>query len=211
MPLQLEKFYKQHDKYLFFSDKLKIIFDAMDERYKKAADYYGFNCTGCRDNCCRSLFFHHTLLEYLYIIKGYNELDNTNRITVTNRAQVVCRETDKAIKKNTTVRQMCPLNSDGLCLIYDYRPMICRLHGIPHELKKPGQNAVYGSGCDAFITQCKDKDYFKFDRTPFYMEMARLENDLKQAAGITIKLKMTVARMLIIPGNRHIEHEMHRY
>ncbi len=43
----------------------------MDLKYKEAADYYGFDCTGCEDNCCFTRFFHHTLLEYLYIMEGY--------------------------------------------------------------------------------------------------------------------------------------------
>ncbi len=75
--------------------------------------------------------------------------------------------------------------------------MICRLHGIPHELQKAGHRVMYSPGCDAFTKQIKAKEYYKFDRTPFYIKMAELENELKKAAGITQKLKMTVAEMLI--------------
>jgi len=39
-------------------------------------------------------------------------------------------------------------------------------------------------------------DAIKFDRTPFYIRMAELENELKKEAGITQKLKMTIAEML---------------
>ena len=75
--------------------------------------------------------------------------------------------------------------------------MICRLHGIPHELRKPGQPAVRVPGCDAFTDRFKEKDYFKFDRTPLYMEMAGLGKELREAVGFSEKIKMTVADMVL--------------
>jgi hypothetical protein len=168
----------------------------MDLKYKEAADYYGFDCKGCEDNCCFTRFFHHTLLEYLYIMEGYGTLDRTKQVKVKRRALEVCRKTDEAVEKGIPVRVMCPLNFDGLCLMYDYRPMICRLHGIPHELQRPGQSTMYGLGCDTFTKQCQEKELFKFDRTPFYIEMAELEKELRQAVGVRQKIKLTVAQML---------------
>jgi hypothetical protein len=75
--------------------------------------------------------------------------------------------------------------------------MICRLHGIPHEHRNPRRDITYGPGCQVFSKQVGKKDYYRFDRTPFYIKMAALEKDLKQAAGITTKVKMTIADMLI--------------
>ena len=74
--------------------------------------------------------------------------------------------------------------------------MICRLHGIPHELHTPGRDIICQPGCEAFSEQFGEKDYHRFDRTPFYLELASLEKDLKQAADITTKIKMTIADML---------------
>ena len=68
---------------------------------------------------------------------------------------------------------------------------------IPSELHRPGQKIIYSPGCDAFSEQCGNKDYIQFDRTPFYVEMAELEIKLKLAVGITQKIKMTVAQMLV--------------
>ena len=42
----------QHKKYTSFFNKLKIIYEAMGQRYKGVSDYNGFNCNGCEDNCC---------------------------------------------------------------------------------------------------------------------------------------------------------------
>ncbi|MBW2567935.1 MAG: hypothetical protein JRD93_00110 [Deltaproteobacteria bacterium] len=197
MFLPFEKVKDKYDKHLHFLDRLKVIYAAMDQKYQEAADYYGFYCEGCKDNCCSTLFYHYTLLEYFYILKGYSTLEYDRQVEIRNRVLEVCRKTDEADKKGMKVRLMCPLNFDDRCILYNYRPMICRLHGISHELQKSGQNVVHSPGCDAFTEQNREKSYFKFDRTPFYIRMAELENELKKEAGVTQKLKMTVAEMLI--------------
>ena len=110
---------------------------------------------------------------------------------------MVCRETAKADEKAMPVRLICPLNFDGLCTLYTNRPMICRLHGISHELRKPGQNIIRGPGCGMFDRGCSDRSYLKFDRTPFYLEMARLESELKQAVDLSGRVKMTIAEMIV--------------
>ena len=194
----LKKVKTQYNKYSLFLDRLKVIYEAMDQKYKEAADYYGFHCQGCHDNCCLTRFYHYTLLEYLYVLEGYNTLGPDRQIETRNRALEVCRKTDEADEKGIKVRLMCPLNFDGMCMVYNYRPMICRLHGIPHELQRGGQNVIHSPGCDVFTEQNREKSYFKFDRTPFYIKMAELENEMKIAAGINQKLKMTVAEMLIL-------------
>ena len=56
---------------------------------------------------------------------------------------------------------------------------------------------MYSPGCEAFTKQCEAKEYIKFDRTPFYVEMAKLERELREAVGFAQKFKMTVAQMLI--------------
>jgi Fe-S-cluster containining protein len=180
-----------------FFDRLYGIFADMDRQYAEAAKHYGFHCSGCEDNCCRTRFFHHTYLEFLYIHAGLNTLDLPRRQAIQSRAAWVCRETAKAVQKERPVRLMCPLNSDGLCMLYAYRPMICRLHGISHELRKPGQNVIHGSGCGMFDRRCSNQSYHKFDRTPFYFKMARVEGEFKQAIGLSERIKMTIAEMIM--------------
>jgi Fe-S-cluster containining protein len=190
----LSKIYrKTYDPFL---ERLKIIYSAMDKKYQQVADHYDFHCTGCDDSCCFTRFYHHTLLEYFYIIKGYRTLGNETRVEVKRRALDVCRKTLEADEKGEPVRLMCPLNRNNLCLIYTYRPMICRLHGVPHGLQRPGQGMFYAQGCEVFTRQCQGKEHMEFDRTPFYIEMAGLEKQLRQAMGMTEKIKMTVAQML---------------
>jgi Fe-S-cluster containining protein len=180
-----------------FRDRLKQIYAVMDRAYNRAAGRYGFGCDGCRDSCCRSRFYHHTLIEYDYLIEGLKTLNSEKLKEVTSRAILVVDETARADKSGTAIRLLCPLNFDELCILYPYRPMICRLHGIPHELQKPGQNPVNGSGCGTFDRRCRRQDYFKFDRTPFYRDMAMLEQEVRQAMGTNEKIRMTVAEMIL--------------
>jgi Fe-S-cluster containining protein len=180
-----------------FIKRLKKIFASMDQKYQEAADYYDFNCKGCEDNCCLTRFYHYTLIEYLYIKEGFHGLEDKKQVEVKQRSLTVCRKTDEADRKGQPVKQMCPVNFGSLCVLYSHRPMICRLHGIPHELHRPGQGILNSSGCGTFALKCHKKTYFKFDRTPFYMQMAALEKEMKQAVGMTQKIKMTVAQMIV--------------
>ncbi len=186
--------------YIPFLDRLKKIYEAMDRKYREAADYYGFECSGCEDNCCFTRFYHYTLIEYLYIKEGFYCLEDKKQVEVKQRSLAVCRKADEADETGKSVQVMCPLNFGGLCVLYPYRPMICRLHGIPHELKRPGQGLLNSPGCGTFALKYHKKKRFTFDRTPFYMHMAALENEMKQAVGITQKIKMTVAKMIVTFG-----------
>ena len=183
--------------YTDFKGRLKQIYFAMDQAYNTARVHYGFACAGCRDNCCRTRFYHHTAIEYIYMIEGLNRLTLKKLNEVKSRALRVLDETARAGANGEVVRPMCPLNFDELCILYPYRPMICRLHGIPHELQKPGQNPVRGPGCETFEQQCGSRSYFKFDRTPFYRNMALLEQKVKQTLGFDGKFKMSIAEMIV--------------
>jgi Fe-S-cluster containining protein len=178
-------------------ERLKKIYAAMDKAYRRAAENYHFNCEGCPDNCCRSRFYHHTVIEHVYLLKGLKTLTNKKQRDVKLRARGIVDQTSGGEPGEETMRLMCPLNFDELCILYPYRPMICRLHGIPHELKKPGQGARFGPGCATFDQRCGHKNYFSFDRTPFYRELAMLEQEVRQSLGYDGKIRMTVAEMLL--------------
>ena len=163
----------------------------MDRAYAAAAAGYGFQCRGCEDNCCRSLFYHHTALEYGYLAEGFAELPQPVRTAIRQRAATASAETAGPD------RPMCPLNIDQRCSLYPHRPMICRLHGIPHELHPPGNPSAGGPGCDAFTRSCGHRPAAPLDRTPLYRRMALLEQGLRRSAGLTRKFKATVAEMIL--------------
>ena len=192
----IEKITSCEEKFIPLIYRLEVIYKKMDEKYNETANHYGFCCSGCEENCCFTRFYHHTFAEYLYLHKGFETLELGNRGEIQEKALSVCRQTDELDKAGLPVRLLCPLNCEGMCILYEYRPMICRLHGLPHEIIMPGGGEKTGPGCDEFNARCSDKEYLKFDRTLFYTEMAGLEKDFKEAFGISERIRMTVAQML---------------
>jgi len=196
MQPSINKIRKHYMGNKLFKERLEELYGAMDLAYTTAANFYEFNCTGCVDNCCFTRFYHHTFIEYFYILDGFDALKPGQKIDIKERADAICKMFSEADRKGLPVRLMCPLNVDSLCLLYQYRPMICRLHGVPHELSTPGKGNRRNPGCNYFMGQHKNKKYYRFDRTSLYMEMATLERDFRQKAGGTDRVKFTVAEMV---------------
>ncbi len=172
-----------------------MLYAAMDRKYTEISTAYGFICQGCADNCCRTHFYHHTNLEFFYLAQGFDSLGPEVRKAVLQRAESVVGMPDKAHRP--AVDSMCPLNHDEKCILYSQRPMICRLHGTPHELRRPGAEPAYGPGCNDFDRQRRQDNYLPFDRTPFYSRLAGLEKDARVKLNLPGKIKLTVAEMII--------------
>jgi Fe-S-cluster containining protein len=170
------------------------LYAAMDAAYGAAAAAYRFACTGCEESCCRTRFHHHTLVEYHGLRDGFERLPAGPQAEILARAESWCAE---HARPRSDARPLCPLNSGGRCVLYAHRPMICRLHGIPHELRRPGQPEQRSPGCGEFNRRCGRMAYHPFDRTPLYTELARLESEFQQALGVHRRFKHTIAEMLL--------------
>ena len=181
-------------------ERLRRVLDDIDAAYERAAAAYGFVCSGCENSCCRTRFHHHTLLEFLYLREGFSELpaDRQERIRA-NAAAVVAQHAQAAVS-GAEVRPMCPLHAEGRCVLYAHRPMICRLHGIPHELRPPGRPAQQSPGCEEFHRRCGRPARHLLDRTPLYTELARLEAECRESLGLRRKIRMTIAEVLLDDG-----------
>ncbi|WP_022665261.1 hypothetical protein [Desulfospira joergensenii] len=179
---------------------LEALYRAMDKAYDETASQYEFLCRGCEDTCCRSLFFHHTFVEKAYLIHGFEQMDPATRENLTQKAKTYVSRTfsrshgEPQSNETVSLKLICPLNKEGLCALYPYRPMICRLHGLPHELHRPDGALIKGPGCAA--GNFEDQPYVPFDRTPFYREMARVEALFRQQSSNTGKIRLTIAQML---------------
>jgi len=184
-------------KYAPFFDELAVLFAYMDRAYTESADYYGFHCAGCVNNCCLTLFYHHTHIEHLNLLNGFFQLGFDKQERIRNRARMVNQQVIDAVAKKEAPRAMCALNQEGQCILYASRPMICRLHGISHEFTAPGREPVLGAGCSEFVRQCGDKGYRVFDRTPFYLSLSSLEQRFKQEFNIMGKFKKTVSEFFL--------------
>jgi hypothetical protein len=186
--------------YAVFFDALARIYEEMDRQYNTTAVRYGFVCNGCADNCCLTRFYHHTHIEHLYLVREFFRLDSRERIAILQQAEAVEERAREEGGGSPPLRAMCPLNIDERCRLYEYRPMICRLHGIPHEFRAPGRDPAYGPGCAEFVRKCGARSDVRFDRTPFYARLAELELRFKRAAGLHEKFKKTVAGMIVAAG-----------
>jgi Fe-S-cluster containining protein len=180
-----------------FIDQTRRLFSEMDRDYRQVAAASGFVCTGCEENCCRSLFYHHTFLEYVLLRAGFETLSRAGQRQILQRATAYVRSIQTRGRQAGAEGLMCPLNEQGRCILYAVRPMICRLHGTPHVFSPPGQRKIEGPGCRAFYRRIDGRQAQCLDRTPHYIELARLEARFKQHLALNQKIKLTVAEMLL--------------
>jgi Fe-S-cluster containining protein len=157
----------------------------MDAAYDTAATKVGFSCNGCDGvACCTVDVTLHTFAEMLYLRRGFTTLDMASQLEILGR----CNEMIDAKLANASGdayrNLVCVLNRDGLCRLYGYRPMICRLAGIPHFFVRPDGSARGGGGCPRFEQEvATDHPDLKIDRTVFYQKMAEIEIELVRAHG----------------------------
>lgn len=177
--------------------QLESLYSKMDTSYTAAAVSYDFECTGCEDNCCLTRFHHHTLVEVAGLFSGYLKLTEDQRLSVIRRAREYCEILNSDKGQQGPLRRLCPLNQATQCLLYQKRPMICRLHGVPHVMRHPGRGLITGTGCHIFEDTCEPVNGHPLDRTPLYRDMAQLEKSLRHATGIDTPVRLTVAQMIV--------------
>jgi Fe-S-cluster containining protein len=185
------------ERFAPYAERLQAIYTAMDAAYSAIAEQYRFVCPGCEDSCCRTLFYHHTYVEWFYLHHGWETMASRQQSAIQSRAKEFCRQVEADAPLKEKRLRMCPLNNGGLCGLYAYRPMICRLHGIPHSLRRPDGRQTVGPGCDVFYRQCAARSDAILERTPHYTALAALEQDFRRATGLSDRLKLTVADMIV--------------
>ncbi|WP_299982284.1 YkgJ family cysteine cluster protein [Desulfobacula sp.] len=129
-------------------EALVQIVDAVFDRVKKEFPKEVFCREKCSD-CCYAIF-DLTLIEALYLkdrfLKKFMGKDKNDLIEIAGKTDRVLtkmkRHAYKEVKngadeleivgKMSQERVRCPLlGEDNLCVIYEYRPITCRLYGIP--------------------------------------------------------------------------------
>jgi Fe-S-cluster containining protein len=139
--------------------KMKEILEKYGELLRKVDDWFA-GCAGkhpssitCRNGCsecCRALF-DITLLDAFYLKSGFDRLDPVIKDAILVKArerlddlQVLWPDFAEPYILNYRPEEEweilmpeddetpCPLlGKDGTCPVYDFRPMTCRLHGLP--------------------------------------------------------------------------------
>ena len=179
------------------------LFEDMEEAYAVVASKLQLSCTGCSDNCCDSYFLHHTYLEWAYLWYGMEKLSKEKRQEIIGRAEEYTRKCEECLEKDIRPRLMCPLNENGRCVLYQYRLMVCRTHGVPATMIRPDGKRLSFPGC--FVSQelvenrFTDKtDVPAMERTELLRRMVILEqNILDGKRHLVPKVKMTIAEMIV--------------
>lgn len=133
-------------------EKYSLLLKSVDHWFARSVAAAGtaIQCAKGCSSCCRGLF-DITLLDAYFLRQGIDRLSPAIREKVLSRVaaqmesiRLVWAEVSppyiiNILTEDELYRLMpeddptpCPLlGDDGLCLVYDYRPMTCRLHGIP--------------------------------------------------------------------------------
>jgi hypothetical protein len=164
------------------------------------ASQLAFSCDNCQDNCCDSYFQHHTYIEWTYLWEGLHALADDERHAILVRAAHVVTQSEKILAAGERPNIMCPLNRNGLCLVYSHRMMICRLHGVPTTLTRPDGRVLEFPGC----FRCQEvvatgrHSFTPLERAALYKKLAELEMSfLGSRITSAPKVKLTLAQMLV--------------
>lgn len=185
-------------KQRLFSE-LKTLYIQMENSYNQVADKIGLDCKNCQNNCCLSYFKHHTYLEWAYLWEGLKELSSKEQQQFIDRAEEYLDKSRQELANGQRPAVMCPLNQDGWCYLYQYRLMICRLHGVPNKIKMPDGSVKNFPGCHTCQQLTKELDFVpQLDRTPLYIRLANLEKEfLGHKRSKLPRVNMTIAEMLV--------------
>jgi hypothetical protein len=172
----------------------------MEEAYDRVAAELDFGCSGCPDNCCDSYFLHHTYLEWSYLWQGIDELSRERQQEVIEKAQAYIISAETSLQRGERPQIMCPLNENGLCLVYKHRLLVCRTHGVPARITRPDGKVLEFPGC----FRCQEKveqltgPPLQVERTPLLTRLAQLENEyLDNKRHLYPRVKLTIAQMLV--------------
>ena len=141
-----------------YFDKYKAIVDQVDAVFKKVQEEY-HDCVKCKmgcSDCCHALF-DLSLVEAMYIKSKFDAIfQDEARALVLERAneadRAVYRLKRQAFKDHENgkpeneiledmakQRMRCPLlNAEDKCDLYEFRPITCRLYGIPTAIGDKG-------------------------------------------------------------------------
>ena len=179
--------------------RLSRLYLEMEDAYNRAADKIGLTCNGCPDNCCTSYFQHHTYIEWAYLWKGMTSCPDETQRELINRAVEYVRQSQVLLAQGRRPQLMCPLNHNGLCQLYEYRLMICRMHGVPNSFIRPDGKKMSFPGCYRCQKLCSALEEVPvLDRTAFYRDLAALEMAFAGTTGKALpRVKLTLAEMLV--------------
>ena len=165
--------------------RLRELYRRMDESYGEAARQTGFSCDNCDgEACCTVDLPIHTFTEKLLLKQGLASLEARLREEILIRCGEMVRAKAEDPRGAAYRNSVCALNFEGRCALYNERPMICRLAGIPHFITRPDGKTLERGGCVRYEKEFRPSGPdLKVDRSDLYREMAAVEVDAVRARG----------------------------
>lgn len=162
------------------SPRLKELYKEIDATYNDVSFQVGFSCEGCDGTkCCTVDLIVHTFAEMLYMRRGLCALNQDIRSQIIERSQRIAELKRRDSIGDPYRNSVCSANFEGRCALYEYRPMICRLAGIPHFIDRPDDTRILGTGCTRYESRVLENNpNVKIDRTSFYRQMAEIEIEM---------------------------------
>ena len=142
LEMDIDKYFSKYQEFLHGVDQ---IFTKMKSDYPQEV-----RCDqGCTD-CCYALF-DLTLIESLYLSDKFSRIDSNLKNQILIEADKADRKTAKIkkelhkehqkgvpeeeiLRRASKIKIRCPLLVDGKCVLYEHRPVTCRLYGIPMDM-----------------------------------------------------------------------------
>lgn len=171
-------------KYLTIAQKADILFKSIADKYPLSVK--------CRIHCCDCCYavFGVLPIEAAFINYHFNRLERKLRRDILRRAEkaeaeiLKAKDTLKLFDDKPQVklfglgkqRVRCPLlNEKEECVMYEKRPVICRIYGVPFSFKGNKKEQAYVCGLSAFEEKVT---YPTIKLDLIYNELCKLSRDL---------------------------------
>jgi Fe-S-cluster containining protein len=181
---------------------------AVDTEFGRNRRLYGekMRCgAGCTD-CCFQLF-QITEIEAAYISQGLETLEPETREALRSRARAYAETRQKLVTQNGKpeswgnlppigTKLPCPALHNGVCVIYEFRPLMCHKFGMPlYNPDKPDQ--IFA--CELNFKNGEEIEDEKLVQiqTSIHRAWKELQSDYNDAGGYRDSNPLTVARAIL--------------
>ena len=198
MEFDLKPFFKEYEK----------LVSVVDDTFNRVKNEYP-ECVKCKIECadCCHALFDLTLIEAIYINHYFQKtltgaekeklIETSNRVDreIFRIKKKACKDLESGKNESELLNEMatkrikCPLlNDDNKCALYQYRPITCRLYGIPTSIGGQGHTC----GLSGFV---EGQQYPSVNLDKIQNRLYEISNRLTR----TIKSKHIKMGEMIIP------------
>jgi Fe-S-cluster containining protein len=197
-------------QYTEISRKADILFKTIQEKYPASVKCRVHCC-----DCCHAIFGVFPI-EAAHVNYHFNRLERKARRDALRRAEkaeadmLKVKDRLKVFEEDPKMkvfglgkqRVRCPLLQDSEeCVLYENRPIICRVYGVPYTLRKGKKELSYVCGISNFEEKAS---YPAVKLDNIYQQLVKLSTDMMTEAGYLnpaakANLMLPLARILRMP------------